>query len=568
VTAAPSSAAAVRHGGSHTQVPIITLPGAWEGTFQGEAKAALETLLPGYLQQWRWFGGKARQIRSTGIAETVRVPYDASVASWVLLSVVYDEGEPETYVLPLIIAVGQRAEEVQQRAPQAVIARVRRADAEGLLCEAWWEPPLWETLLAAIARGQHFQGTVGALCALPTQVFADLRGPADTTLTPTPLAAEQSNTSVVYGDRLILKLFRRVADGVNPDLELGRFLTEKTSFTHIAPVAGVLEYRRDTRASIIVGILHGFVPNRGDAWRYTLEALDAYFAAVRAQQRGEHVTVPQQSLCALAEGDTPPLARALIGSYVASARLLGQRTAELHLALASDPDDPRFAPESFAAPYQHVLAQSMQSLTAEAFRLLRQRLAELPEAVRGAAQQVLALEAEVVGAAQAVAQRPMSALRIRTHGDYHLGQVLYTGDDFVITDFEGEPARALHERQLKHSPLKDVAGMLRSFHYAAYAGLFNQDNQGVSAPSETPTAFEPWAQLWYVWVAAAFLQTYLAYAGAASVLPPTREECQALLDAYLLEKAVYELGYELNNRPDWVGIPLRGILQLWEAAQG
>jgi maltooligosyltrehalose trehalohydrolase len=568
VTAAPSSAAAVRHGGSHTQVPIIALPGAWEGAFQGEAKAALETLLPGYLQQWRWFGGKARQIRSIGMAETVRVPYDASVASWVFLSVAYDEGEPETYVLPLIIAVGQRAEEVQQRAPQAVIARVRRADAEGLLCEAWWEPPLWETLLAAIARGQHFQGTVGALCALPTQVFADLRGPADTTLTPTPLAAEQSNTSVVYGDRLILKLFRRIADGVNPDLELGRFLTEKTSFTHIAPVAGVLEYRRDTRESITVGILHGFVPNRGDAWRYTLEALDAYFAAVRAQQRGEHVTVPQQSLFALAEGDTPPLASELIGSYLASARLLGQRTAELHLALVSDPDDQRFAPESFAAPYQHALSQSMQSLTAEAFRLLRQRLAELPEAVRGEAQKVLALEAEVVGSAQAVSQRPMSALRIRTHGDYHLGQVLYTGEDFVITDFEGEPARSLQERQLKHSPLKDVAGMLRSFHYAAYAGLFNQDNQGMSAPSEAPTAFEPWAQMWYVWVSAAFLQTYLAYAGAVSVLPPTREECQALLNAYLLEKAIYELGYELNNRPDWVGIPLRGILQLWEAAQG
>ena len=399
-------------------------------------------------------------------------------------------------------------------------------------------------------------------------MFADLRGPADAILVPTLLAAEQSNTSVVYGERLILKLFRRVAEGVNPDLELGRFLTERTSFTHIAPVAGALEYHRDTGEPTTVGILHGFVPNQGDAWGYTLEALDRYFAAARAQQSGEHATVPHQPLLALAERDVPPLAGALIGPYVASARLLGQRTAELHLALASDSGDSRFAPEPLTAPYQQALAQSMQGLTTEAFRLLRQRLADLPEAVRGEAQTVLALEREVMGSLRSLSQRPITALRIRTHGDYHLGQVLYTGDDFVITDFEGEPARPLRERQRKHSPLKDVAGMLRSFHYAAYTGLFNQIHQGTPSPSEALTAFEPWAQVWYLWVSAAFLHTYLAYAGPASLLPPSQEERQVLLDAYLLEKAVYELGYELNNRPDWVRIPLQGIRQLWDAAQG
>jgi maltose alpha-D-glucosyltransferase/alpha-amylase len=404
------------------------------------------------------------------------------------------------------------------------------------------------------------------LCALPTQAFADLRGPADVALVSTPLAAEQSNTSVVYGDRLILKLFRRVAVGVNPDLELGRFLTERTSFTHIARVAGALEYRSTTGEPTTVGILHGFVPNRGDAWAYTLEALDCFFAAARTQQSGWHATVPPQPLLALAEEDLPPLVSEVIGPYVASARLLSQRTAELHLALASDPGDPRFAPEPLAAPDQDALAQSIRGLTTEAFQLLRRRLAALPEVVRGDAHQVLALESEVLGSVQTLSQRPLTALRIRTHGDYHLGQVLYTGDDFVITDFEGEPARPLSERQGKHSPLKDVAGMLRSFHYAAYAGLFNQDKAAFSS-SEARGALEPWAQMWYLWISAAFVQTYLAYAGSASLLPP-RDECQVLLDAYLLEKAVYELNYELNNRPDWVHIPLQGIRQLWDAKQG
>ena len=551
-----------------SQIPRIPLAGAWEAVFQGEAKTALEALLPAYLQQWRWFGGKARQIRATMLTEVVRFPYDAAVAYWAFVAVAYGEGEPETYVLPLTVAVGPRAAEVQQRAPQAVIARVQRPEAEGLLCEAWWEPPLWAAVLTAIAHSQPMPGRAGTLSALPTQVFAALRGPADAPLAPTLLAAEQSNTSVVYGHRLILKLFRRVADGVNPDLELGRFLTEQTSFRHSAPVAGALEYRSHTGAARTVGILHGFVPHRGDAWRETLEALDGYFAAVRAQPRGASAAVPPQSVLALAAGDIPPRAEALIGPYVASARLLGQRTAALHRALASAPEDPRFAPEPWTPADQHALAQSLRDLATQAFQLLGQRLPVLPAAVRGDAQQVLALEAAVLAAVQAVSQQPLTGLRIRTHGDYHLGQVLVTGEDCIITDFEGEPARPLRERQRKQSPLQDVAGMLRSFHYAAYAGLYNQGHQDVAAPAEAPTAFDPWAQLWYVWVSAVFVRAYLADAGAASLLPATRDERQRLLEAYLLEKAVYELRYELNNRPDWVRIPLQGIRHLWDTAQG
>jgi maltooligosyltrehalose trehalohydrolase len=550
------------------QPPVIALTGAWDEVFQGEAKAALEALLPAYLQQWRWFGGKARPIRSTVLTEAVRLPSNAAVASWAFVAVTYEEGEPETYVLPLTMAVGPRAEGVQQESPRAVIARVQRPDAEGLLCEAWWEPPLWEAVLAAIAGGARFQGTAGVLCAFPTPAFADLRGPADAVLDPTPLAAEQSNTSVVYEERLILKLFRRVTDGVNPDLELGRFLTERTSFPQIARVAGALEYHRGTGEPATVGILHGFVPHRGDAWGYTLEALDGYFAAVRARQNGEQAAVPQQPVLTLADEDVPPLAGALIGPYLASVRLLGQRTAELHRALASAPEDPRFAPEPFTMEYQQALAQSMRDMATAAFRLLRQRLADLPETVREEAQEVLAQEAAVLEAAQAVTQQPSTALRIRTHGDYHLGQVLYTGDDFVITDFEGEPARPLRERRDKHAPLKDVAGMLRSFHYAAYAGLFSQAHHSASASSEALAAFESWAQVWYRWVSAGFVHTYLASAGPASLLPPTRDERQMLLNAYLLEKAVYELRYELNNRPDWVRIPLQGIRQLCATAPG
>jgi maltose alpha-D-glucosyltransferase/alpha-amylase len=259
------------------------------------------------------------------------------------------------------------------------------------------------------------------------------------------------------------------------------------------------------------------------------------------------------------QDDIPVLARELIGSYLESARLLGQRTAELHKALASSADDPEFAPEPFSTLYQRSIYQSMQSQIAQVFQLLRPQLKQLPESAREDAQKVLDMETEVRRRYRSILQRRINTLRIRVHGDYHLGQVLYTGRDFIIIDFEGEPARPLSERRIKRSPLRDVAGMLRSFHYVSFAALFGQV-PGVR--SEDFSLLEPWAQFWYTWVSVAFLKAYLTAAKEEPFLPRDPTELQVLLDAYLLEKAVYELGYELNNRPEWVKVPLQGVMQL------
>jgi len=245
---------------------------------------------------------------------------------------------------------------------------------------------------------------------------------------------------------------------------------------------------------------------------------------------------------------------------VTTIRLLGERTAELHIALASGRDKD-FEPEPFSELYQRSLYDSMRSLTKKNFRLLRQRLASLPAAARETAERVLAAEDEIVERFRRLTSRKLTAERIRTHGDYHLGQVLYTGRDFVILDFEGEPSRSLSERRLKRSPFRDVAGMVRSFQYAAYVRLFEEASAGIVSPESLP-ALESWALYWERWVSAAFLQAYLRRAQAASFLPASVEENEILLDSYLLEKAVYELGYELNNRPDWVRIPLQGIRQI------
>jgi maltose alpha-D-glucosyltransferase/alpha-amylase len=265
----------------------------------------------------------------------------------------------------------------------------------------------------------------------------------------------------------------------------------------------------------------------------------------------------------LLNDEFPMLARELIASYLESARLLGQRTAELHKALASSTENPNFAPEPFSMFYQRSIYQSMQSQVSQVFPWLRARLKQLPDGLRGEAQQVLDLEGEIRRRYRALLQRKLNTTLIRVHGDYHLGQVLYTGRDFIIIDFEGEPARPLSERRIKRSPLRDVAGMLRSFHYASYMALFGQVS-GIR-PEDFP-ALESWAHFWYTWVSVAFLKAYLTIAKDESLLPKDPLDFHVLLDAYLLTKAVYELGYELNNRPDWLKVPLRGLLQLATAA--
>lgn len=529
--------------------------------FRSENWPSLGEILQGYIPARRWFRGKARRVRSMVVQDAVPVPVADFIACLVLVRVDYAEGEPEVYALPLALDAAERVETFLKDHPNAMVMRLGAPGQSGsMLYDALVDKRFCDSLLEAIARGRWFGGEGGLIVASPTGVFAAVRGPASAYLEPSPVRAEQTNTSVIYGDRLILKLFRRVEGGLNPDLEIGRFLTERAHFSHVPPVAGAVEYQRKDGATASLAMLQGLVPNQGDAWDYTLDSLASYYQTVARST--EAPPIPLKPLTTL-DGEVPALAQKTIGAYLEPARLLGQRTAGLHRALASASDDPDFAPEPFSAEYQDSLYRSMRDSAARSLQLLRQRLAELPEGVRGDAQAVLNLEGPIMERFQALRRRRIEAVRIRCHGDYHLGQVLYTGRDFVIIDFEGEPALPLRERRAKHSPLKDVAGMVRSFDYAAHTALALQAS-GMSQP-EGAAPLEQWARFWYIWVAAAFFAAYRAVAARAGLLPEQPEQVGALLDVYLLNKALYEVGYELNNRPGWVVVPLRGVLQLMKS---
>ncbi len=551
--------------GPEYKIPLMTVQGSWESVFQNAHREALINTLPDYMRGRRWFRSKARRIKNVQIVDTIPF-HGAEVAYIVLVKVDYTEGDPEVYVMPMTFATGERAQQLEQYSSYTVITRLRVSDTgmEGILYDALVDQRFCNTLLDMIKSRRRLRGSGGEVLATPTRALQAILKANGSSFDASPVKAEQSNSSVIYGDSLILKVFRKTEPGVNPDLEIGRFLTEK-GFPHTPPVAGMLEYQKNRNESMTLAILQGFVPNEGDAWTYTLDASGAYFE--RALTEYADADVPNVSVAAriLLEHtrlEVPDLAQATIGAYLESVRLLGQRTAEMHLTLASDGRNPNFAPEPFSTLYQRSVYQSMRSLATRSFQVLRKQMSSLPESAVAEAEALLACESDVLKRFGALLEHKISATRIRCHGDYHLGQVLYTGKDFMIIDFEGEPARPLSERRIKRSPLRDVAGMLRSFQYAAYSALFQQTPGASSLRLQDMVALEPWANYWYLWTSTAFLTTYRETTGNASFLPSSQTEFEVLLDAFLLEKAVYELDYELNNRPDWVRIPLQGIAQI------
>jgi maltose alpha-D-glucosyltransferase / alpha-amylase len=552
------------------QPPTVEVSGPWERVFSPRSRAVLEAALPSYLQTMRWFGSKARRVTTAEIVETIRVgapaapgpggdgdgpPAAEPAGHLALVRVDYVEGDAETYVLPLACAQPDRSREIMRWQPGTVLADVRTREESRALYDGAWDPRLSVALLEAVARRRRLGGVGGKLIGSPAPGFRDLLASSCNGLEPSVMSVEQSNTSIAYGDRLILKLVRRLEPGPNPDLEIGRFLTE-AGFPNVPPVAGALEYHALSGEPMTVAIAQGFVPNEGDAWQFTLDSLGHYLEEVLARgpaQEGPFVERP--SILDLARTEPPDIAHETIGAYLEAARLLGGRTAELHLALASDPENSAFAPEPFSILYQRALYQSLRAPAVRTFRLLRSMALDDPEL-----SMVLSYEGEILERYRGVLDRKLGATRIRCHGDYHLGQVLWTGKDFMIIDFEGEPALPLGERRIKRSPLRDVAGMIRSFHYAMHTALDRaQDEIGSPAESSLLTL---WADFWYLWVSASFLRSYLQTARGASFLPRGREELSTLLDVCLLEKAVYELRYEANHRPEWIHIPARGILEL------
>lgn len=371
------------------------------------------------------------------------------------------------------------------------------------------------------------------------------------------LSAEQSNTSIVYGNVFFLKLYRKVERAVNPDLEITRFLTEESKFKHIPAYVGAIEWVYP-KGSIVLGMMQEMVDNNVDGWHFMLDRLNTFNEKMLARVNNHFEMQPLQGglLTPVTFSSLNNELKELLDVTVAErARMLGVRTGEMHLALANGKEYPDFKPEEFSLHYQRSLYSSFVTLVRRAYQSLARNMKKLPEHVRKDAEEVFAMREQILQRLKLIFRKKLDVLKIRIHGDYHLGQTLITGKDIIILDFEGEPARSYSERRLKRSPLRDVAGMVRSFHYAAYGSLFlnNQFDQDVIQ------RMIPFVEEWYHYMSGFYMNAYLETIKGTALVPKDGEDLEILMQTYLLEKSIYELNYELNNRPDWVIIPLRGI---------
>ncbi|HER34809.1 MAG TPA: maltose alpha-D-glucosyltransferase [Halothiobacillaceae bacterium] len=526
------------------ELPTLVLPQVWKSLTGGEPSRLLqEKVLPDFLSQRRWFAAKGEAVTGISVRTLAELPADGGSALFLIVSVGGEEQRTlQEFALPLAIEWEEAADQ-SKPLPLGTLARVRRRAQMGALHDAVWNDGFVRGLAGAVAEDRRIETEDGGQF-----IFESTRAfPRDADLAALALqrpAREQSNSSVQFGDRMLLKLYRRLQAGVHPEVEIGRYLTEEAEFPNVPDVYGSLRYVDPAGTESALMVLMAFVPNQGDAWSFTLEYLKRFFETADV--------LPTDAL-----GETGERHEA----YLSRVRVLGHRTAELHRALARPTDDPAFSPEPVREADLAALCAVVDRWVDNAVSAIERSGSALAEQDLMDAQTVLSRKDELHARVRGMAPARVNATRTRCHGDLHLGQVLVIEDDFVFTDFEGEPARALAERRQKELPLRDVAGMLRSFDYCAAVAL----RERAATRPESRDMLESLAREWRDQAKAAFLEAYQERIDGSAAQVRDPDAARSLLDLFVLEKVLYEICYEAANRPDWIRIPLAGVVELMEA---
>jgi maltose alpha-D-glucosyltransferase / alpha-amylase len=519
----------------------------------------LTGLMLDYVQKNRWFRGKAKKIKSVQIKDTLPLDTGGMNSYLLFIEIIYIEGKNEQYVILLSVETGEEISEIRHKHPESMVAFAEIDGHEGLIYDGLYNQEVRNLILRLMVQKGKIKHKKGAVAGMPGKNTAKLSLKNELSMPSRVLLSEQSNTSILYDEKFFFKLYRSPEEGSNPELEIIRTLTENTSFRNIPGYAGAIEYQKSNAEGTTLGIFVDLIPNEGNAWEFTQSAIDQFF---------DRIITKKEELMAVHNGENMDVEAGsdtmmnLIGSFFSDMiALLGQRTAELHMALASVKNKKEFAQEPFSLLYQKSLYQSFRTLVKRTFSQVKSANASLTSDQSDLADEILKNENFLLSSVKSTLEKEkIHSSKIRIHGDYHLGQVLFTGKDFVIIDFEGEPTRSITARQLKHCPLKDVAGMLRSFHYSIYMGKVKNE----SKMPGNKKFLKPWLEAWYLTSEKIFLESYLKTAGNASFIPESRTQLYDLLAVYTAEKAIYELDYEYNNRPDWIHIPLSGLKMIMD----
>jgi maltose alpha-D-glucosyltransferase/alpha-amylase len=522
-----------------------------EALLFGDERPALADALATFIEGRAWFQGHGRALRSVQVANVCRVG-DQPVF-FVFARVEYLDAEPEVYAIPVAWVPGEPHGPAATAVAIVQVAGQSGEAARGVLVDAMEDAAAARLVLGAVSGREKLGG------GLVASVSGDTTLPeADAAVEPRKIGHERDHTTLRFGERFVLKLARALEEGASPEVEMGGFLAGNAS--GIAPaVCASLEFRPAGAEPMTLAVLHAHIPNVGTAWELAVEELGRYYERVLARSPGEEVpSAPTSSPLLLAGHEPPPVVAAMIGNYRDTVARLGARIAELHVAMTTSDGGPAFAPEPYSSLDRRSKYQSLRNLSGRVLRALRERLPLLPERAQVEARKILAREKDIVSSFEPLLRAKMTAARIRTHGNLHLGHALYTGKDFVLTDLNDFRSLTLPERRRKRSPLRDLAWMVQSFDLAAFKLLLDP----ASVRESDVEAARPWALHWTSWTCASFLQAYIEATAGRPLLVVDRDASAVLFDAFRFERALYHLQLALDGGSTEVTIPLLEIARM------
>ncbi len=516
----------------------------WKTCFEEEdfIKVFSSDILENYIINKRWYGGKASTLKYIDVVDYFKMTSKKNTYYGVLLEVNFKEAFYQHYFMPLAFMSKEELD------TSTVIAPVKMGNQEGFLVDALHQEDFRKMLFDNIIKSKETKGNKLIFhkgSTIENQEYESSRF----------MGLEQSNTSIIYNDTYVLKIFRRIYVSTNPDYEISRFLTERMHFPNSPAYTGSINLAL-SEGNITLGLMQELVPNQGDAWKFMLEQTDGVFDNLKRKKIKIDKLPDIVMFKRLKINEIPPEIIDWVGlSLFLRIQTLALRTAEMHIALGSDIHETAFTPTTYNGDYTVWLKNRMLYQFQNRLNIIENSLHKLDGLALELAHQFMENKKIVRKHFVDFDWTKMKSERIRIHGDYHLGQVLVNGDDFYILDFEGEPESTIRDRKVKQPPLKDVASMFRSFHYAIYATIFNNKEK---YPFEQEELFKA-GEILYKYFVGVFLETYIEKAQSGNLNIGYNHEIDFLLKYCLLEKAVYELGYELNSRPRWAVIPLRGI---------
>lgn len=523
----------------------------WETLFDDPALVAelLSGSLPKYLNQSRWFGAKSSRVKKYELEKHLVYQDEKLLVHFLLVEVIFITSNSDTYFLPVSFRTQADYE------PDGLITEMELDGVKGALVDGLYVPAFRDSLFRNIAAGAVMHVRDGKL---EMENGRGLQWKPSSELTSRMLKAEQSNTTLIYNDTYFLKIYRKLYRDLNPDFEVSRHLTEKTDFENSPAYCGAITWTKSGFYKVSIGLMQKKVENEGDAWPWFLKKVEGFFNRLESQGLSPDSLAKVPLYKPMSPEALPAPYPELIGvETLKKVQLLAKRTAELHLALFWDKSDLNFSPIAYSEDYKVWQLNRIMYMLDHRITTMEAVMDNLSPRAQEFAEEFLERKVEVKNRILKFDETQLNSDRIRIHGDYHLGQILVSGDDFIILDFEGEPEATIRDRKVKQSPLKDVAGLCRSFHYAVYATIFSDHTYKLSENDLSAAGGR-----FYRAIVAIFLDTYLHTAFEKGLNVGYAAEIDFLLRYHIFEKAIYELGYELNSRPDWVIIPLKGLNQI------